>query len=414
MASSAVVKLNVTPTPVPVRLGCPPSPRTAEATQLLPLARPDDHGRRDGGSRRAARSPRDHREGHASGQEQTRLTLDRAWIVGQAGTDRVEPFGSIAFRPVVANYPIPYGRPNLAIRCPSASSTTAGTCSRRASGSTSCEPALPRPRLGQHGQRHARRGRGRPHPARRRPRPARPGGAPAVGRRRPGVASTRSSCRTSTRTTRRAPLVLAQVGRAHLRQPRDVRGDGPRRRDDRGLRRARARRGRAVGALTVRGIRFPTTRRAPTRSWSRTAARRWATRPTSATSDRAARRVPRLRRRARRVEPRPGPAAPQRLPVVAEGAHPRPARPRLEPGGRALPRARPGRRLPHAGARAPVADEQPSGARRRATTSTRCAAAAARRCSLHHERGRHRLDRGRATASSRAARRREAAPPVLP
>ena len=29
--------------------------------------------------------------------------------------DRVEPFGAIAFRPVVNNYPIPYGRPNLAV-----------------------------------------------------------------------------------------------------------------------------------------------------------------------------------------------------------------------------------------------------------------------------------------------------------
>ena len=244
----------------------------------------------------------------ATGQEQTRLTLDRAWIVGQAGTDRLEAFGSIAFRPVVDELPDPVRPP---------------------------EPGDPilRPLRGRQGQRALAE-----RPDRRRVSlrfrvlgsgstgnatlvegegvrilidaglgPARAGGAPAVGRRRPGRVRRRDlplARAPGPREGRR--LVLAQVGRAHLRQPRDVRRDGPGRRDDRGLRRARAGRSRARSARSpCAACPCRTTRRARTRSWWRTAARRWATRPTSATSPTALRRrVPRLRRGARRVEPR--------------------------------------------------------------------------------------------------------------
>jgi hypothetical protein len=116
VASSASVSITVTPTPVPVRLACPalvpgqpPPPNcfisldpTITITETAGVG-----GRLDS----IDVTVRD----LATGQDQTRLTLDRTWIVGQAGTDRVEPFGSIAFRPVVTDYPIPYGRPNLAV-----------------------------------------------------------------------------------------------------------------------------------------------------------------------------------------------------------------------------------------------------------------------------------------------------------
>jgi hypothetical protein len=117
VASSAVVTLNVTPTPVPVRLGCPqqlpgqPQPPNCflSLDPTITVAETAGIGGRLEVLEIVVRDI-------ASGQEQTRLALDRAWIVGQAGTDRVEAFGSIAFRPVVTNYPIPYGRPNLAIQ----------------------------------------------------------------------------------------------------------------------------------------------------------------------------------------------------------------------------------------------------------------------------------------------------------
>lgn len=116
VASSAVVNLNVTPNPVPVRLACPqlvpgqPTPANCFLS-LDPTITVSETAGVGGRLEALEVVVRD----LATNQEQTRLTLDRNWIVGQAGTDRIEPRGSIAFRPVVNNYPIPYGRPNLAV-----------------------------------------------------------------------------------------------------------------------------------------------------------------------------------------------------------------------------------------------------------------------------------------------------------
>jgi hypothetical protein len=113
--SSASVSITVTPTPVPVRLACqevppgqPPPPNCF--ISLDPTITISETAGVGGRLESIDVIVRD----LGTGQDQTRLTLDRAWIVGQAGTDRVEAFGGIAFRPVVNNYPIPYGRPNLA------------------------------------------------------------------------------------------------------------------------------------------------------------------------------------------------------------------------------------------------------------------------------------------------------------
>ncbi|HET9316241.1 MAG TPA: hypothetical protein VFQ51_11675 [Vicinamibacteria bacterium] len=116
VASSAVVSITVTPTPVPVRLACqevvpgqPPPPNCF--ISLDPTITITETAGVGGHLESIEVAVRD----LATGQNQTQLTLDRAWIVGQAGSDRVDPRGSIAFRPVVTNYPIPYGRPNLAV-----------------------------------------------------------------------------------------------------------------------------------------------------------------------------------------------------------------------------------------------------------------------------------------------------------
>ena len=114
--SSASVSISVMPTPVPVRLACqelvpgqPPPPNCF--ISLDPTITISETAGVGGRVESIDVRVRD----IATGQDQTQLTLDRAWLVGQAGTDRVEAFGSIAFRPVVNNYPIPYGRPNLAV-----------------------------------------------------------------------------------------------------------------------------------------------------------------------------------------------------------------------------------------------------------------------------------------------------------
>jgi hypothetical protein len=116
VASSASVSITVSPTPVPVRLACqalvPGQPPPANCfISLDPTITVAETAGVGGRIETIEVTVRD----LGTGQDQTKLTLDRAWIVGQAGTDRVEAFRSIAFRPVVNDYPIPYGRPNMAV-----------------------------------------------------------------------------------------------------------------------------------------------------------------------------------------------------------------------------------------------------------------------------------------------------------
>jgi hypothetical protein len=116
VASSAVVTLNVTPVPVPVRLACPalvpgqPTPPNCFLS-LDPTVTVAETAGVGGRLESLEVIVRD----LGTGAEQTRITLDRAWILGQVGSDRIDAFGSVAFRPVVNDYPIPYGRPNLAV-----------------------------------------------------------------------------------------------------------------------------------------------------------------------------------------------------------------------------------------------------------------------------------------------------------
>ncbi|HET8644209.1 MAG TPA: hypothetical protein VFO85_01895 [Vicinamibacteria bacterium] len=52
----------------------------------------------------------------ATGAGVVGVTLDRAWVVANAGTDRIDPNTTLAFRVVVNNYPLPYSpRPNLTL-----------------------------------------------------------------------------------------------------------------------------------------------------------------------------------------------------------------------------------------------------------------------------------------------------------
>lgn len=114
--SSAVVSITVSPTPVPVRVACqevlPGQPPPANCfISLDPIITLNETAGVGGRAESIEVIVRD----LATGQDQTRVVLDRAWIVGQAGTDRIDPFGRLAFQAVVREYPIPYGRPNLAV-----------------------------------------------------------------------------------------------------------------------------------------------------------------------------------------------------------------------------------------------------------------------------------------------------------
>ncbi len=114
--SSAVVSITVSPTPVPVRVACqeivpgqpPPANCFISLDPTVTLAETAGVGGRVETIDVIVRDL-------ATGQDQTRVVLDRAWIVSNAGTDRIDPFGRLAFQAVVRDYPIPYGRPNLAV-----------------------------------------------------------------------------------------------------------------------------------------------------------------------------------------------------------------------------------------------------------------------------------------------------------
>src|SRR5574339_881327 len=88
VASSAVVTITVTPTPVPVRLACqevvpgqPPPPNCF--ISLDPTITITETAGVGGHLESIEVAVRD----LATGQNQTLLALDRAWIVGQAGSD---------------------------------------------------------------------------------------------------------------------------------------------------------------------------------------------------------------------------------------------------------------------------------------------------------------------------------------
>ena len=49
------------------------------------------------------------------GGGETKITLNHDWIVGQAGTDRIEANSTRSFRPVLSDYPIQGNRPNFAL-----------------------------------------------------------------------------------------------------------------------------------------------------------------------------------------------------------------------------------------------------------------------------------------------------------
>jgi len=52
----------------------------------------------------------------ATAAELVGVTLDRNWVVSNAGTDRIDPRTTLAFRAVINNYPLPFAvRPNLTL-----------------------------------------------------------------------------------------------------------------------------------------------------------------------------------------------------------------------------------------------------------------------------------------------------------
>jgi hypothetical protein len=49
-------------------------------------------------------------------RDETKVTLDAAWVARQAGTNRLEAKAGIGFQPVVSGYPIPAALPRPQLR----------------------------------------------------------------------------------------------------------------------------------------------------------------------------------------------------------------------------------------------------------------------------------------------------------
>jgi hypothetical protein len=108
--ASANLVIEVTPVPVIVRLRCAPGGVPPCFVSLDPTVTLREIAGLGGRLEVLEITVRE----LATGVE-NKITLDRNWIVGQAGTDRIEASSTRAFRPVVTDYPIQGTRPNFAL-----------------------------------------------------------------------------------------------------------------------------------------------------------------------------------------------------------------------------------------------------------------------------------------------------------
>jgi hypothetical protein len=102
--------IEVTPTPVVVRLRCQPGGVPPCFVSMDPTVTIREIAGLGGRLEAIEVTVRD----VPSGSE-TRLNLGRDWIVGQAGSDRIDAKTSRAFQPVINDYPISGVRPNLVL-----------------------------------------------------------------------------------------------------------------------------------------------------------------------------------------------------------------------------------------------------------------------------------------------------------
>ncbi|HEY7508631.1 MAG TPA: hypothetical protein VIG50_00175 [Vicinamibacteria bacterium] len=104
---SAAITITVDPNPVVIRVAClastpPPEFCLASLDPTITVAETGGVGGRLENIDLIVRNT-------ATGVEEGRLALDSAWVRSQAGTDRIEAGGRIAFRPVVSGYRVRNG-----------------------------------------------------------------------------------------------------------------------------------------------------------------------------------------------------------------------------------------------------------------------------------------------------------------
>jgi hypothetical protein len=105
--SSAAITISVDPNPVVIRVAClasvpPPEFCLASLDPTITIAETGGVGGKLEAIDLVVRNT-------ATGAEEGRVGLDSTWVRDQAGTDRIEARGRLAFRPVVAGYRVRNG-----------------------------------------------------------------------------------------------------------------------------------------------------------------------------------------------------------------------------------------------------------------------------------------------------------------
>ncbi len=111
--NSAHIDLTITPTPIPVKVDCPaptnPDFCLASFSPRVTVQETAGLGGRINSVEVTLRNV-------TLARDETKVTLDAAWVARQAGTNRLEAKAGIAFEPVVSGYPIPATGPRPQLR----------------------------------------------------------------------------------------------------------------------------------------------------------------------------------------------------------------------------------------------------------------------------------------------------------
>jgi hypothetical protein len=111
--TSAHIMLTITPSPVPVKVDCPaptnPAFCLASLNPTVTVVETAGIGGRINSVEVTIRNV-------TLARDETKVTLDAAWVARQAGTNRLEAKAGIGFQPVVSGYPIPAAGPRPQLR----------------------------------------------------------------------------------------------------------------------------------------------------------------------------------------------------------------------------------------------------------------------------------------------------------
>ena len=111
--NSAHIDLTITPSPIPVKVDCP-APTNPDF--CLASFNPKVTVQETAGLGGRINSVEVTLRNVTLAKDESKVTLDAAWVARQAGTNRLEAKAGIAFEPVVSGFPIPATGPRPQLR----------------------------------------------------------------------------------------------------------------------------------------------------------------------------------------------------------------------------------------------------------------------------------------------------------